>query len=132
MGINSTIIETQTPPNHSSSLAHPTVIDDYINKERAHRAVRRTVYGIRPYADGYYTAAFPAVTRTVLERYGGSYGTVRYRITAIQPSNLTASRYSAISGFLWRWGRPGDVDEHPSLLGCNLPCKGCNDTLFYS
>ncbi|KAJ7348859.1 hypothetical protein DFH08DRAFT_959063 [Mycena albidolilacea] len=33
----------------------------------AARAVRRTVYGIRPYADGYYTAAFPAVTRTVLE-----------------------------------------------------------------
>ncbi|KAJ7801242.1 hypothetical protein B0H14DRAFT_2615521 [Mycena olivaceomarginata] len=40
------------------------------------RAVRRTVYGIRPYADGYYTAAFPVVTRTVLERYGGSYGTL--------------------------------------------------------
>ncbi|KAJ7328359.1 hypothetical protein DFH08DRAFT_815861 [Mycena albidolilacea] len=38
------------------------------------RAVRRT--GIRPYADGYYTAAFPAVTRTVLGRHKGSYGTL--------------------------------------------------------
>ncbi|KAJ7306215.1 hypothetical protein DFH08DRAFT_824871 [Mycena albidolilacea] len=40
------------------------------------RAVRRTVYGIRPYADGYYTAAFPAVTRAVFEGYRGSYGTL--------------------------------------------------------
>jgi hypothetical protein len=35
MGINSSITKTDTPPNHSSSLAHPTVIEDYINKERA-------------------------------------------------------------------------------------------------
>ncbi|KAF7349137.1 Reverse transcriptase domain-containing protein [Mycena venus] len=35
MGIHSAINETYTPPNHSSALSHPTVIEDYINKERA-------------------------------------------------------------------------------------------------
>jgi hypothetical protein len=35
MGIHSTIIETYTPPIHTSALTHPTVIQDYINKEHA-------------------------------------------------------------------------------------------------
>ncbi|KAJ7907623.1 hypothetical protein B0H13DRAFT_2332219 [Mycena leptocephala] len=35
MGIHSTIVETYTPPNHTSALTHPTVIQDYINKGRA-------------------------------------------------------------------------------------------------
>lgn len=37
MGINSTLTETYTPPNHTSALAHPGVIQDYIMKERAGR-----------------------------------------------------------------------------------------------
>lgn len=35
MGIHSTVSETYTPPNHTSATAHPAVIQDYINKERA-------------------------------------------------------------------------------------------------
>ncbi|KAJ7722078.1 hypothetical protein DFH07DRAFT_724391, partial [Mycena maculata] len=35
MGIHSTLTETYTPPNHTSALAHPSVIDEYINKERS-------------------------------------------------------------------------------------------------
>jgi hypothetical protein len=49
----------------------------------AGRAVRHTIYGIGLYADGYYMAAFPAITHTILERYRGPYGTVRYHITAV-------------------------------------------------
>ncbi|KAJ7636484.1 hypothetical protein FB45DRAFT_676012, partial [Roridomyces roridus] len=37
MGINSTVSETFTPPNHSSAFAHPDMIDAYIIKERAGR-----------------------------------------------------------------------------------------------
>ncbi|KAJ7700222.1 hypothetical protein B0H14DRAFT_2648864 [Mycena olivaceomarginata] len=42
---------------------------------REHSSDRLGLFAV-PYADGYCTAAFPAVTRTVLERYRGSYGTV--------------------------------------------------------
>ena len=35
MGIHSTLTETYTPPNHSSALAHPEVIQNYIHKECA-------------------------------------------------------------------------------------------------
>jgi hypothetical protein len=94
------------------------------------RAVRRTVYGIQPYADGYYTAAFPAVTCTILERYRGSYGTVRYRITAVRLSNLTASRYSAINGLC---GIGVDLETQMSTPVCwgvrdaTIPCSVADD-----
>ncbi|KAJ7769487.1 hypothetical protein B0H16DRAFT_1229383, partial [Mycena metata] len=37
MGIHSTITDSFIPSNHSSALSQPTVIQDYINKERAGR-----------------------------------------------------------------------------------------------
>ncbi|KAJ6456925.1 hypothetical protein C8R45DRAFT_771637, partial [Mycena sanguinolenta] len=35
MGVHSTLTNTYSPPNHSSALAQPGIIQDYINKERA-------------------------------------------------------------------------------------------------
>ncbi|KAJ7438991.1 hypothetical protein FB451DRAFT_975517, partial [Mycena latifolia] len=57
MGIHSTLTETYTPPNHASALAHPTVIQDYINKERA---------------GGHYTGPF---SRSRLEQLIGPFRT---------------------------------------------------------
>ncbi|KAJ7693739.1 hypothetical protein B0H14DRAFT_2419500 [Mycena olivaceomarginata] len=37
MGIHSTIFETYTPRNHPSALAHPDVVQKYIQKELSER-----------------------------------------------------------------------------------------------
>jgi hypothetical protein len=106
---------------------HPKVI---------RRAVRRTVYGIRPYADGYYTAAFPAVPRTVLERYRGSYGTVRYRITAVL--RLYGRRILRLQGILPSVGFCGvgvDLKTQMSTPVCwgvrdaTIPCSVADNGL---
>jgi hypothetical protein len=66
----------------------------------------------------YTILSLRATSRAVLERYRGSYGTVRYRITAARPSNLTVQ-----GQFRWNVGTKLKVcheyrDQILELLRC--------------